>query len=583
MQRKRRPTRLFLFSLIVTQVLLLLSSAWLTGPGWDEWGHLPSGLFSLQYGDFHPYRVNPPLVRLLAAIPVAILGGGIDFETLPKAPGFRSEGFLGMAYVHQHGPDVFRWISIGRTAVIPIAVFGTLLLFKIGRHFGGHRVAFFVAILWVFSPTVLAYGGTITPDIAAAVFGLWAVWCFYCWYRIGKTRETVWLGISVAMAVLSKSTWIILPPLLFIMFVVLRICLRSRLTLKVQSKRVALAALLALVLIHAAYDFRGMLRPLGSFSFVSQSLSGFDNSSIGVAPNPGNRFVGSPVAWLPVPLPAEYVQGIDVQKRDFELTDMRSYLMGTWGARGWWYYYGVAWLVKEPLAFWCILGIGWASLFWRNKRRSSTKRVAAAVLAVPGLLVLLFVSSQTGFNHHLRYVLPAFPAAFLIAALPIRHVNTRVQKILFMLLAWFSISSVVMVPRFYAYFSEAVGGWQNGHLYLNASNLDWGQDLLAIRHWSHDHPEKRPIHLLYSPSQLDFSRLGIDATIAEGQVLSTGPRLDGWWVVSIDRLLTEPNSWFLEQTPTERISVSTTVYHIVDGKVVSFVPRQSSVPRQREQ
>jgi 4-amino-4-deoxy-L-arabinose transferase-like glycosyltransferase len=568
MPRNRKRVGFCLFLLIVIQAILLIVTAWQTGPGWDEWGHLPAGLFNLQYGDFHPYRVNPPLVRLIGAMPVVLLGGGIDFELLPKAPGFRSEGYLGMAYVHQQGPDVFHWVSVARTAAIPIALFGTFLLNKVGKHFGGSTVGISAAALWVFSPTILAYGGTITPDTAATVFGFWATWCFYCWYRIGRSRDAIWLGTSVAAALLSKATWIILPPIFLVMFVTLQVVSSSPRTLRQQFVHAAIAAIVSWVLVHAAYDFRGVLRPLGSFAFISEALSGNNNSSIGTAPKPGNRFAGTPIAWIPAPLPASYVAGIDVQKRDFELTDMRSYLMGTWGERGWWYYYAMAWLVKEPLAFWLMLAVGWFLALQHRGRINRTKRVGSIVMMVPGLVVFLFVSSQTGFNHHLRYVLPAFPAMFLLAALPVSKLKFRGHIVILTLLAWLAISSVAMVPRTYAYFSEAVGGWRNGHKYLNASNLDWGQDLLSIRQWARDNPDKRPIHLLYSPSQLDFRRLGIDATIAEGKVSSEGPTEDGWWVVSIDRVLNEPNDWFLRQTPTERISVSTTVYHIVDGQVV---------------
>jgi hypothetical protein len=378
----------------------------------------------------------------------------------------------------------------------------------------------------------------------------------------------MWLGISVALALLSKSTWIILPPVFLFLFASLRLFSRSPVTLRRQLAQGGMAAVVSWVLVHAVYDFRGVLRPLGSFAFISEALSGNDNSSVATAPTPGNRFAGTPLAWLPAPLPADYIAGIDVQKRDFELTDMRSYLMGMWGERGWWYYYAVAWFVKEPLAFWLMLAVGWGLVARHHGRRLKVKRVGILVMIAPGLIVFLFVSSQTGFNHHLRYVLPAFPAMFLVASLPMSRLRIPGRSVMFALLTWFAISSLVMVPRSYAYFSEAVGGWRNGHEYLNASNLDWGQDLLAIRQWARDNPEKRPIHLLYSPSQLDFQRLGIDAAIGEGKVSSDGPTEDGWWVVSIDRVLSEPNDWFLRQTPTERLSVSTTVYHVVDGRVV---------------
>ncbi|TWT56374.1 glycosyltransferase family 39 protein [Allorhodopirellula solitaria] len=565
----RRLNRIFLFALSLIQLTMLLVTAWWTGPGWDEWGHLPSGLFSLQYGDFHPYRVNPPLIRLLSAIPVALLGGGMNYEIFPKGPGVRSEVFLGLAYIRQQGPDIFYWMSIARTGAIPIAIFGTFLIEKVGRRLGGPSVGLFAATLWVFSPMVIAYAATITPDVGATVFGFWATWSFYCWYQIGRGRDAVWLGISVAAALLSKSTWIVLPPLLLLMYLILCHVSPKRHAWSKRWKQIGVAALLAWLLVHAVYDFRGMLRPIGALDFISQTLSGIDNGSPTMNPRVGNRFSGTLLGWIPVPLPAEYTHGIDVQKRDFE-GKMRSYLMGEWKEGGWWYYYTVAWLVKVPLAFWLIVAVG-SGLMIRNccghRRLGRRRMIGIFVMILPGLAVFVLVSSQTGFNHHLRYVLPAFPAVFLLAAYPIRFAGSQVRKLLVALLIWFALSSVSIVPRSYAYFGEIVGGWRNGHRYLSHSNLHWGQDLLAIRHWVREHPKRRPVYLLYSPSEVDFHRLGIDVTVGTGAMSREGPGKDGWWVVSIDQLLTEPNSWFLSRSPTMRLSESTTIYHVVDGQV----------------
>lgn len=68
------------------------------------------------------------------------------------------------------------------------------------------------------------------------------------------------------------------------------------------------------------------------------------------------------------------------------------------------YLYGLA--IKEPVGF-IVLALMADRMtarrrdFWRDE----------GVLLAPAVLVL--VSSQTGFNHHLRYVLPAFPFAFI--------------------------------------------------------------------------------------------------------------------------------------------------------------------------
>ncbi len=46
-------------------------------------------------------------------------------------------------------------------------------------------------------------------------------------------------------------------------------------------------------------------------------------------------------AWgrLPIPVPANYLLGIDRQKYDFDEAGFRSYLRGRWRQGGWWYYY----------------------------------------------------------------------------------------------------------------------------------------------------------------------------------------------------------------------------------------------------
>ncbi|TWT79749.1 hypothetical protein CA13_11560 [Planctomycetes bacterium CA13] len=545
--------------LLACQVVMLSINAWSTGPGWDEWRHLPSGLYHLQYGDFHPYQVNPPLVRTVAAVPVFLLGGGMEPVRITEAPGYRSEFRVARQYMSQFGSKVFRWISIARMGVIPIALFGTWLIWKIGTHFAGVGAGLFAATLWVFSPMILTHGAAITPDVAAAVFGLWASWCFYVWYRIAAVRQSVWLGVSIAAAMLSKATWIILPPIFVAIWGIRCLRRRSPNSSRSEGLQVVGIVMVSFLLIHAAYDFRGFMQPMGRFDFISRTLGGYELGSV------GNRFRNTPFSWIPSPLPENYVSGVDVQKRDFERR-LPSYLMGHWRNHGWWYYYIVAWLVKEPLAFWLMLPLGVFGLIFSRKKyhRSQVKRYGFAMVILPGLLVFVFVSSQTGFSHHLRYVLPTFPAAFLLAGFFFSRSSLLIRIAFSCLLLWFSLSSMTMLPRSYAFFSKGIGGACNGHFYLDGSNLDWGQDLPTIAQWVRENPQKRPVYLLHT-NPLDFQQLGIDATSAQELVDEKGPTVSGWWVVSKAQCLEKPYDWFLEQTPDKKLSVSTNVYHI-DGR-----------------
>jgi len=77
----------------------------------------------------------------------------------------------------------------------------------------------------------------------------------------------------------------------------------------------------------------------------------------------GNRFAGTCLSAVPVPLPVNYLLGVDTQKSDFERGE-RSYLRGQWRDRGWWYYYPYAMAVKGTLGgmLLILLAAVWAAL-----------------------------------------------------------------------------------------------------------------------------------------------------------------------------------------------------------------------------
>ncbi len=85
-----------------------------------------------------------------------------------------------------------------------------------------------------------------------------------------------------------------------------------------------MAFLIALFLLNAGYGFERPFERLGDFPFVSESLGGSSEQRSGPA---ANRFAGSWLGDLPVPVPWNYLIGIDVQKRDFE-SYFNSYLCG---------------------------------------------------------------------------------------------------------------------------------------------------------------------------------------------------------------------------------------------------------------
>ncbi len=544
--------RLLLFMLVAVQATMLAWIDWRTAPTWDEPGHLGSGLYHIQYGEFGPYCVNPPLVRMIAAVPAWAAGGGLPWLNLPPTPDFRSESLLASVLMQTQGEHCFELFALARMTLIPISTFGTFLLWSIGRRFYGAASGWTAAILWSFSPMALAFGGTIVPDVSAAVVGLLAAYRFYIWLRMGTWSSAIWLGVATALALLSKSTWLILPPLFATLWLVDRIRYR-RYPLRIDVAQWLAGFAVAWLVIHATYDFQGVLRPLGTFDFRSRALTGNDRPYVA-----GNRFAGSWLGWIPAPLPADYVQGIDIQRCDFE-AKFGSYFLGTWRDHGWWYYYLAGIVLKEPVALWGLIALLLVGAILRKQRRVSWREV---VVYAPGLAVLAFVSSQTGFNHHVRYVLPFFPCLYLIAARSVAVNDQWIKVAAFLFCGWYAFSSASILPRSYAFFTEAVGGASEGWRYLADSNLDWGQDLLTLRDWAKANSDKRPIWLLYSPKTLDFHRLGVDATDGRSRILAGRPDATGWWAVFATPMIKPDYLWFRDAPATIRLSPTLKLIHV---------------------
>ena len=167
-----------------------------------------------------------------------------------------------------------------------------------------------------------------------------------------------------------------------------------------------------------------LITRLKDFQFVSNALTGQPKHG-----SPGNRFADSWLGTLPVPVPKQYLLGIDVQKRDFENFGRPSYLSGEGKKGGWWYYYLYGLAVKTPhgtqLLFllavaMTIVQYGWrcVSIFDKSQQQDAARGGPAGrdlvALLVPA--VALLVSSQLEFNHHLRYVLPIFGFLFVFIA-----------------------------------------------------------------------------------------------------------------------------------------------------------------------
>lgn len=456
----------WLAALLVTALAAMLySGARENSVTVDEMAHLPAGLVYLTSGRFATYHHNPPLVRMLAAIPVTAAGIAV-----PAAADIDDRWRLGMAFQRALGSSYHAVFLRSRMVIAAITCATAMLLFAASRRASGDAVALVALTLFCFSPTVLAHGALVTTDAGFMLAFLATVCSTVAAIRAPTWRRSLGLGTVLGLAQLTKFTALLLYPVV-IAIAVLATLPRdgwaqpwARLAGRARVARMVVVVALSLLWLNAGYLFQGSGLSLAQYRLGDSRLA---------------ALAASPLGSVPLPLPGDYILGFDAQAQEasgrFEV-----YLGGQRSRAGWWYYYPLALLYKEPAPLFVLLaavvGLGAA-------RRLP---LSAVLMGSSAITVACFVAFVAGTNVDLgvRYLLFLLPLLHFIAAHVASPPFTRGRRLVVgACLAWYAASSLRAYPDYLSYFSEAVGGVERGHEYLADSNLDWGQDLLRLRAW----------------------------------------------------------------------------------------------------
>ena len=477
-------------------------------PNFDEPAHLTAGLAIWNLGRRDVYPHNPLLVRAVAAFPVYLASHDVDWSMLDEHPLIRPELRLGGDFVTANRDKWLVLFTMARCACIPFSLLGGWLCWHWANSLYGNRAGLASVAIWCFSPSVLGSAHTVTPDVVATSLGLAAAYAFSIWLKRPGWRLAIIAGLILGLAELAKFTWLVLFGLWPLLWCVRLSYFADWMTWRHVNKEMAqlcLMLILAVWTVNAAYGFSQTMKPLGDHVFFSKALSGttFPRHTIGEGTN---RFTGTRLGRVPVPLPEDFLRGIDLQKREFEL-GYRSYLRGKWKHDGWWYYYLYTLGVKLPLGTLALFGLAvYRRMGSRVKRHAVLDELA---LLSPAVVVFLLVSSQTSINSYHRYVLPVLPFVFVWISQVAESMNRYVRYIAPLLVTWTTLSSLAVSPHFGSYFNAIAGGPDAGPKHLVDSNVGWGQDLIFLKEWLDIHPEARPLGLAYYGS-IDPRDVGIE-------------------------------------------------------------------------
>ncbi|MEZ4865185.1 MAG: glycosyltransferase family 39 protein [Caldilineaceae bacterium] len=521
----------------------------------DEQYHLTAGYAYLRTGDFRLATTHPPLMGMIAG---AALLGRSDITLPTDQPAWAAaDRFL--------FSDLFLWEANGNGPALveaarrPIIGVGLLLLvglFCWSRQLLGAAASWFVLLLATFDPNLLANARVITTDLGLTCFLTLALWWLWAWLEVRSWRNLLLTGLCAGLAMGAKYTGLFFWP----------------------------AALLILALYPRQRGQDGIVRRLGGLVLMGvaayATLWAIFRFTVGPIPNlaalnwPG-------IQWLrdvPVPAPFYWQQLLNTFLRIVNLQGARlDFLLGEPSNQGWWYYFPVALAVKTPLPL-LIMASGGA---WLMLRRGQWRRLSV-LWVLPLLFLGLGLSGILTIGY--RHILPAVPLLILLAAQSIVRLPKPGRSHLLYwgaqgaLLLWLVVGTVRLWPDQEAFFNGLAGDWRNWSNILVDSNLDWGQDLPALRQTMTDLsistvnlayfgkavPEAYGVTYRPLPSYLRF---------VEGVELSAyNPYTPepGWYAISATSLrlgLMQPESvdlyaYFRQLEPMARAGYSIYLYHV---------------------
>lgn len=459
--------------LLLFQFCLGLYSAQKLSVTHDEYWHLPVGLLTWKTGRTDFDRLNPPLIRNWATLPLLFTSAQTGDPEHSSDPADYGDAFL------KANPEQYHYYYVlGRVMILILAVASGLLLAVWARELFGPSAACLAVFLWSMSPNVLANAALGTQDLAIAGCFL-ATW--YCGWKFALAGSWKWAlitGAVLGLAQITKYTAILLVPLLIMQWFLLRVKnpeIKTETPAKVILGRwVALLVMCGLIM-NAGYLFQGSFQSASAYQFQSSELKLLNQ-------------LPALLQSLPLPLPRDYLLGFDLQRHIMQQSHP-TFLDLEWRLTGFRSYYFYTLLYKLPHGIQLLLLL--AAWQWFQQRRTTLMSPRVLGMLLSPVVLLVGIASLSNNQLGLRYILPVIPFLFLLIAPLGELIDLEKRKALALAVIVACVSlpfSLRYAPDHLAYFNEFSGGPENGSYHLIDSNIDWGQDFYRLKAYLEQHP-----------------------------------------------------------------------------------------------
>ena len=466
--------------LLLTMVVQVGLSTRQQSPSWDEGDHIYSGYVNWINGEYTLNPEHPPLVKLVATLPLVPL----DLKIPPRqGRDFKREAYFGgRELIFRNDPKYGGKYSADtllfrvHMAALTFGVVLAAVLFLAGKEMFGATAGLITLALFVFDPSILANAPYVTTDTGAACGFFATIYLFYRYVKQMTWQRALACGVVLGLSLAAKHSTIVLFPLLVALGLA-EIAGRWKverklpaLAVRTMANGLTVIGAVALFVLWGIYSFRFHMHPNG----VSMAPLAVEV-----------RNLAKPMQWFIMfcarfhLLPESYLFGlVDVQDVG---EAWPTYFMGKIYAHGVWYYFPTLLSLKMTIGTLALVALGiW--VFVSGKIRQTRE---VFFLAFP-LAFYLLVAMASPLNIGIRHILPVFPFVFALLGAAGAWLVKRGKPwayVVVILLFAHAIESLNAFPNYIPFGNAMWGGPANTYKYFSDANVDWAQQLKWTKQW----------------------------------------------------------------------------------------------------
>lgn len=527
----------------------------------DENKHLIRGIMLLETGDFRLNQHHPFLFNVINSLPTLLDQDLVLVDTEDDRWTYSNKDGLGNALTRDNGGAISfaeNVLYIPRLTQIAFSALFILLFYTLLRGEFGTSTATIAATMLTFNTTFIAHARLVTTDAPATMVIFLASFFLYRYIRYGfKTKHFVWFIFLSTIALLTKFTATLVAPfwlatILIAYFVKAKGKFLPRIWPALKPVLIVLISWLMLMTASHGFQFNTLKEmDYGNVDKIEDMTNHLRNMSKRMGlPQLGDSFV-----WIyeevQFPFP-QYVRGFYSNVFKHNYYGHGSYLLGEFSNGGQWYYFPTAFLTKESIGFTMLLSL---SLGLYISKVVKEKRMVGGILAplFIAAVILTLLSMKSQLNLGVRHLMPIYPFLFVAIGIVLSGAwnNKWIKGITVTMLIAVIAAPLYAFPDYISYFNLAVGGGENGYLYVRDSNLDWGQNSGFVEIYIRDNPgttedisdikyNERFIidveDLFGNPEKANSTILGIKEQIENGEVEPIEILHNTHWIFEVEDL-----------------------------------------------